>query len=645
MLNSSIYKCVPEKPGKCEFYAFFTTDLLSRHFLQMNNNSGNTAIQNTLLNMSLGSGNNNSNANNSTAQGSNNSANNQSSWGQMFQQPPGYGGQIPYGMSYQQYAQYCSAYYQQLQYTQQNPNDSSATNSNTQSSSNAPPGFSNAVIPKDNNSSSPGNMKPTFFISDNNGAQGGFKQAPGAFGPIRFNINKPQIRPSLIQNPLNISGSVSLSQPNNNQNIGNNNNMILTAGGKKNKKKKNKNRNNFVGNNNPTAHIPPLMPPGSLDPESPPPLPPCPPPPTDLSRPPPPLPSNNAPPQTPQIVKALQQTTKKPDPFNNPTDTWPESLNNFVARCYAKCKTDFDKDQVDICLKGRITAAANRGELWTKDWDSEPVPSVHSERNNQAIATTPKNAISGSITQYQNTSPKNSHNLKKGISLSLEARLGGKSALKRNHKNSRSRSRSPKYSSRRRSRSSSGSDSRSPRKKNRRSRSESSNDDKNNKSFKQSRSHNVSSKKIKKHLKKITNAIKSGPIGGAVDGDMEALKKRAARFNNHHNKKVSQQSPAVTSFKNKHQMPNPQRLWVDDAEDSNLDLFDLHIVGTCRDLEKSFLRLTKAPSPSEVRPPDVLAYSLTNVKNKWIEKQDYFYACDQLKSIRQDLTVSWMNVF
>mmetsp|Transcript_969 Transcript_969/g.2667 ORF Transcript_969/g.2667 Transcript_969/m.2667 type:complete len:400 (-) Transcript_969:93-1292(-) len=63
------------------------------------------------------------------------------------------------------------------------------------------------------------------------------------------------------------------------------------------------------------------------------------------------------------------------------------------------------------------------------------------------------------------------------------------------------------------------------------------------------------------------------------------------------------------------------------------------IVGTSAALEKDFFRLTSQVDPSTVRPLAVLKRALAHVKAKWAAEEDYAFACEQLKSIRQDLTV------
>lgn len=119
-----------------------------------------------------------------------------------------------------------------------------------------------------------------------------------------------------------------------------------------------------------------------------------------------------------------------------------------------------------------------------------------------------------------------------------------------------------------------------------------------------------------------------------IQGNAEKLQKRAERFGH-------SQIPTIASSvqANRREEPSIRRPIVQD-NDGEYELNNMHIVGTCLDIEKSFLRLTKAPEAIEVRPVPVLRNSLRNVKDRWIEKQDYRYACDQLKSIRQDLTVS-----
>ncbi|PHH75817.1 hypothetical protein CDD80_2036 [Ophiocordyceps camponoti-rufipedis] len=63
------------------------------------------------------------------------------------------------------------------------------------------------------------------------------------------------------------------------------------------------------------------------------------------------------------------------------------------------------------------------------------------------------------------------------------------------------------------------------------------------------------------------------------------------------------------------------------------------IVGTSEALEKKYLRLTAPPVASNVRPERILRQTLDLLKKKWRKEGNYSYICDQLKSMRQDLTV------
>lgn len=67
------------------------------------------------------------------------------------------------------------------------------------------------------------------------------------------------------------------------------------------------------------------------------------------------------------------------------------------------------------------------------------------------------------------------------------------------------------------------------------------------------------------------------------------------------------------------------------------------IVGTCEVLEKRYFRLTAPPNPNTVRPLALLEKALEHVIARWKAGRDYTYVCDQMKSIRQDLTVQHLK--
>ena len=62
-------------------------------------------------------------------------------------------------------------------------------------------------------------------------------------------------------------------------------------------------------------------------------------------------------------------------------------------------------------------------------------------------------------------------------------------------------------------------------------------------------------------------------------------------------------------------------------------------IGENQNLEKPYLRLTTFPRKQDVRPLSVLQKSLQHIKARYKETEDFAWSNEQLKSVRQDITV------
>lgn len=116
----------------------------------------------------------------------------------------------------------------------------------------------------------------------------------------------------------------------------------------------------------------------------------------------------------------------------------------------------------------------------------------------------------------------------------------------------------------------------------------------------------------------------------SIVSDQSKIQGRAKRFeDNGYNPYSNYQMSARPTYSSNKQSKN----YMDDEP------INYTVVGTCEVLEKKYLRLTSEPEPSCVRPERVLIKSMNLIKQRWNETKDWEWTYDQLKSVRQDLTV------
>uniref|UniRef100_A0A5B7APU7 PCI domain-containing protein n=1 Tax=Davidia involucrata TaxID=16924 RepID=A0A5B7APU7_DAVIN len=326
---------------------------------------------------------------------------------------------------------------------------------------------------------------------------------------------------------------------------------------------------------------------------------------------------------------------------------FPKSLHGYVERVLARCKDDTQMAACQAVMKEIITKATSDGTLYTRDWDTEPLfplPNVDATNKDGLQCSTPVSSLSKNKRSPSRRSKSRWEPLaeEKPVNKSASVTLdtvkygswlhfnesdkkfsGGKLENKGNGLNNIKFSLSEQKTANR--------NSLRPVKRQRLA-----------EGLDAANNGDASSESDKEQS---LTAYYSGAI--ALANSPEERKRRenrSKRFEKGHGNRAENKHfrPKNVGAGNFYTRRASALLLSKNFEDGgsvaveDIDWDALTVKGTCQEIEKRYLRLTSAPDPATVRPEAVLEKALLMVQNS---QKNYLYKCDQLKSIRQDLTV------